>query len=177
MKQIHKKHFRHWCNTAKSLRVAKVAIHVISDFRLPAERYSGDFDCVNGWKLQKNSLFGNCRILDPDDERQALGVTKEQLKSCGNDYSTYLLPIEIIAGASKEKVSFENTGLFDSLPFQRITMQGNHPGLRDSTNTGKFIQKFFDTRHSVNKLRYVKSAAIVLAGAYIPSGVLDAARN
>jgi len=26
-----------------------------------------------GWRLQKNSIFGNCRILNPDDERVAWG--------------------------------------------------------------------------------------------------------
>ena len=32
-----------------------------------------DIANVNGWRLQKNSLFGNCRILDPNNVRRAWG--------------------------------------------------------------------------------------------------------
>jgi hypothetical protein len=32
-----------------------------------------DLVCVNGWRLQRNNVFGNCRILDPDDIRKAWG--------------------------------------------------------------------------------------------------------
>jgi hypothetical protein len=32
-----------------------------------------DLVCVNGWHLQRNNVFGNCRILDPDDIRKAWG--------------------------------------------------------------------------------------------------------
>ena len=27
----------------------------------------------NGWKLQRNTVFGNCRILDPNNVRRAWG--------------------------------------------------------------------------------------------------------
>ena len=28
---------------------------------------------VDGWKIQKNSVFGNCRILDPNNMRKGWG--------------------------------------------------------------------------------------------------------
>jgi hypothetical protein len=33
----------------------------------------------NGWRLQRNDLFGNCRILNPTDERIAWGGETEML--------------------------------------------------------------------------------------------------
>ena len=36
---------------------------------------------VNGWRLQKNQVFGNCRILDPNDTRKAWGGEKAMLKA------------------------------------------------------------------------------------------------
>lgn len=32
-----------------------------------------DIACVAGWRLQGNWVFGNCRILDPNDIRRAWG--------------------------------------------------------------------------------------------------------
>lgn len=34
----------------------------------------------DGWRLQKNSVFGNCRILDPEDKRIAWGGESEMIK-------------------------------------------------------------------------------------------------
>ncbi len=36
---------------------------------------------VNGWRLQKNKIFGNCRILDPNDVRKAWGGEKAMLNA------------------------------------------------------------------------------------------------
>jgi hypothetical protein len=36
---------------------------------------------VNGWRLQRNKVFGNCRILDPDDVRRAWGGENAMLKA------------------------------------------------------------------------------------------------
>ena len=36
---------------------------------------------VNGWRLQKNRIFGNCRILDPNDVRKAWGGEKAMLNA------------------------------------------------------------------------------------------------
>ena len=35
---------------------------------------------ADGWNLQENSIFGNWRILDPDDTRRAWGTTEDQLE-------------------------------------------------------------------------------------------------
>lgn len=34
----------------------------------------------NGWRLQKNDVFRNCRILNPNDERIAWGGESEMIK-------------------------------------------------------------------------------------------------
>jgi hypothetical protein len=34
----------------------------------------------NGWKLQKNDVFGNCRILNPENKRIAWGGESEMVK-------------------------------------------------------------------------------------------------
>ncbi len=62
----------------------------------------------------------------------------------------FLPPVGIIAGTFDGKVLLENTGLPDNLPFQRITVDCDHPGLRNPANTGHFIQYFFQhkTFHS-----------------------------
>lgn len=39
-----------------------------------------DIANVNGWRLQRNRLFGNCRILDPHDVRRAWGGETAMLK-------------------------------------------------------------------------------------------------
>lgn len=36
---------------------------------------------VDGWRLQKNWVFGNCRILDPTDVRRAWGGETAMLKA------------------------------------------------------------------------------------------------
>ncbi len=54
----------------------------------------------------------------------------------------YLPPVGIIAAERDEKVAFERTGLPDDLPFQRVTVACNHPGLRNPKNTGRKILRF-----------------------------------
>jgi hypothetical protein len=36
---------------------------------------------VEGWRLQRNQVFGNCRILDPSDVRRAWGNESAMLKA------------------------------------------------------------------------------------------------
>jgi hypothetical protein len=36
---------------------------------------------VQGWKLQRNRVFGNCRILDPSNVRRAWGSESAMLKA------------------------------------------------------------------------------------------------
>ena len=33
----------------------------------------GDIVSASGWRLQRNKLFGNCRIINPENERVAWG--------------------------------------------------------------------------------------------------------
>ncbi|MCC0178558.1 hypothetical protein I4641_16410 [Waterburya agarophytonicola K14] len=39
---------------------------------------------INGWKLQKNKVFGNCRIIDPNNVRRAWGGEKVLRKALEN---------------------------------------------------------------------------------------------
>jgi len=55
----------------------------------------------------------------------------------------YLPPVGIIAGRYDGKVSFQNTALPESLPFQRITVNSSHPGLRNPKNSLSHILHFF----------------------------------
>ena len=55
----------------------------------------------------------------------------------------FLPPVGIIAGSRDGKVSLESTGLPDGLPFKRITVDCNHPELRDPFRTGMLIRQFF----------------------------------
>ena len=36
---------------------------------------------VGGWRVQRNRVFGNCRILDPNDVRRAWGGETEVLQA------------------------------------------------------------------------------------------------
>ena len=36
---------------------------------------------VNGWRLQKNTVWGTCRIIDPDNIRRAWGGEEAMLKA------------------------------------------------------------------------------------------------
>ncbi len=40
-----------------------------------------DIAKVKGWRLQRNRVFGNCRILDPNDVRRAWGGETAMLKA------------------------------------------------------------------------------------------------
>lgn len=40
-----------------------------------------DLSVLNGWRVQKNWMFGNCRILDPNDVRRAWGGESQMLKA------------------------------------------------------------------------------------------------
>ncbi len=40
-----------------------------------------DIEEVQGWRLQRNSVFGNCRILDPNNVRRAWGGERAMLKA------------------------------------------------------------------------------------------------
>jgi len=54
----------------------------------------------------------------------------------------YLPPVGIIAGSLDGKVPLANTSLPEGQPFQRITVNCTHPGLRNPANTGKDILNF-----------------------------------
>jgi len=41
----------------------------------------GDLVVVNGWRVQKNVLFENCRLLDPQNVRRAWGSKADMLKA------------------------------------------------------------------------------------------------
>lgn len=36
---------------------------------------------VNGWRLQQNKIFGNCRIIDPNDVRKAWGGKQAMMRA------------------------------------------------------------------------------------------------
>ena len=55
----------------------------------------------------------------------------------------YYPPVGIITGSHDEKVSFKNTTLPDDIPFQRTTVESNHPDLRFPEKTGEAILQFF----------------------------------
>ncbi len=40
-----------------------------------------DIANVNGWRLQRNKVFDNCRILDPNNVRRAWGGETTMLKA------------------------------------------------------------------------------------------------
>lgn len=40
-----------------------------------------DIANVKGWRLQRNKIFGNCRILDPNDIRRAWGSETSMKKA------------------------------------------------------------------------------------------------
>ena len=88
MKQNHRQLFRKLVEqrTISSLCSSR------STFNIPFPTAGGkvfwESCCVNGWKLQVNSIFGNWRILDPYDERQAWGLDEKQLESFLNDRPT-----------------------------------------------------------------------------------------
>lgn len=39
---------------------------------------------VDGWRLQRNKVFGNCRIIDPNNLRKAWGGEKAMLQAFKN---------------------------------------------------------------------------------------------
>ena len=41
-----------------------------------------DLAAVEGWRIQRNSVFGNCRILDPSNTRRAWGSKEEMFALC-----------------------------------------------------------------------------------------------
>ncbi len=43
-----------------------------------------DLANVGGWRVQKNQVFGNCRILDPNNIRRAWGGESAMLRAFEN---------------------------------------------------------------------------------------------
>lgn len=66
-----------------------------------------------GWRLQKNDVFGNCRIIDPNDIRIAWGGKSDMIKSMES-----LLEKEITLNNKRNMGSTLSKGLF--LPFKLI---------------------------------------------------------
>jgi hypothetical protein len=56
-----------------------------------------------------------------------------------------LPPFGIIAGTRDGKVSFQSTALPDGIPFERVSVNASHPGLRHPEKTGQQILSFFRT--------------------------------
>ena len=85
MKQTHKNLFK---NLVRSGKIAGLC-RTRCTMNLPMPTAGGtvfwDSCQVNGWKLQENTVFGNWRILDPDDVRQAWGTIEDQLEAFFND--------------------------------------------------------------------------------------------
>ena len=85
MKQIHKNLFK---NLVKSGKIADLC-RTRCTMNLPMPTAGGavfwDSWRVNGWKLQENTVFGNWRILDPEDVRQAWGTIEAHLDAFLND--------------------------------------------------------------------------------------------
>ncbi len=88
MKQSHRQLFRELVEQGKIGSLCRSR----NTFNIPFPTAGGkvfwESCCVDGWKLQENSVFGNWRILDPKDERQAWGMTEEQLVAFLNDRPT-----------------------------------------------------------------------------------------
>jgi hypothetical protein len=66
--------------------IGRILEHLGSMPNIPTPTMGGhifwtDVANVNGWRLQKNSVFGNCRILDPDNVRRAWGGESTMLKA------------------------------------------------------------------------------------------------
>lgn len=55
----------------------------------------------------------------------------------------YLPPVGIIAGRYDGKVALDDTRLPAPLPFKRIVVDCNHPGLRKPSNVIKPVLEFF----------------------------------
>ena len=53
----------------------------IETLTMGGEVFWNDLVNVSGWRLQKNKIFGNCRILDPNNIRKAWGGEKAMLKA------------------------------------------------------------------------------------------------
>ncbi len=100
MKQSHKQLFRKIVQQGEIASLCKNR----STFNIPFPTAGGkvfwDSYCVNGWKLQENMVFGNWRILSPDDERQAWGIDEDQLDNFLNDRPTSLIANYLDAGYS-----------------------------------------------------------------------------
>ena len=86
---------------------------------LGGEVFWTDIASHKGWRVQKNNVFGNCRILDPDDIRKAWGGETDILHAF-----TYL--VENINNyqleAPKEETTTHDTSLVD--PAERLAKIG-----------------------------------------------------
>ena len=85
MKESHKKRFGELVRSGKIAALCRSR----STMNLPVPTAGGTvfWDCfqADGWKLQENTVFGNWRILDPQDVRQAWGILETQLDAFLHD--------------------------------------------------------------------------------------------
>ena len=81
---------------------------------LGGEVFWTDIASYNGWRVQKNNVFGNCRILDPDDVRKAWGGERDILHAF-----THLVEN---ARSYEEKVAPQETSTVD--PAERLAQLG-----------------------------------------------------
>jgi len=78
MKQSHKEQFKKLVHSGKIYELCQSRCTFNIPFPTAGGKVFWNSFCVNGWKLQENAIFGNWRILAPDDERQAWGLSDEQ---------------------------------------------------------------------------------------------------
>lgn len=85
MRECHKKQFRDLVRSGKI--AGRCRTRCTMNLPIPTAGGSVFWDSyrVNGWKLQENTVFGNWRILDPGDVRQAWGTIEAQLDAFLND--------------------------------------------------------------------------------------------
>ena len=87
MKEKHKNLFSDLVRSGKIPGLCRTRNTLNIPFPTAGGHVFWDSYCVNGWKLQENTVFGNWRILDPADERQAWGLDEQQLEAFLNDRS------------------------------------------------------------------------------------------
>lgn len=73
-------------NLFKTLADTRDALKGLSMPNIPLKTMGGnvfwnELANVNGWRLQKNMVWGTCRILDPDNVRRAWGGEEAMLKA------------------------------------------------------------------------------------------------
>lgn len=85
MKESHKKRFRELVGSGQIADLCRSRCTMNLPFPAAGGAVFWDSWSVDGWKLQENTVFGNWRILDPDNVRQAWGTIEAQLDAFLDD--------------------------------------------------------------------------------------------